>query len=232
MAFAGMPAFMKKMANQTAHPYKRKRMVGPARRNRAPKGAIRPNGLPELKYCDLAEANYACDTTGSVTALNLIAVGDDNTTRDGRQVTIKSVQLHGVIFPVDDTTNNTKCRVMLVWDNAVNSGSIATISQIMTAVQGTAFPLIDNANRFTILIDRTFSMGKVSTTATQAIAVSPSVFEVEIYKKMNTITQYSGTAATIGSIQNGALLLVTFGSSAAAAGGNLAASTRVRYVDA
>lgn len=196
------------------------------------KGAIAPyGGRKELKFVDVAQANYACDTTGSVTALNLIAVGDDYTTRDGRQVTIKSVQLHGLLGPVDGTTSDAKCRVMLVWDNAVNSGTIATIAMIMAAATGTAFPLVDNANRFTILVDRTYSLGKVDTTATQTYANCPNVFDVEIYKKLNSVTQYSGTTAAIGSIQNGGLLLVTLGSASAAAGGNLLASTRVRFTD-
>lgn len=200
-------------------------------RRRPVKGAIKPSNLPELKYVDLASATYACDTTGTVTALNLIAVGDDNTTRDGRQVNIKSVQLHGYIAPVDANTTPHKARVMLVWDNAVNSGTIATIAQIMTAVTGNAFPLIDNAQRFTVLVDRTFTCGAVSDTATQAFSQNPVTFDVEIYKKMNCVTQYSNTTAAIGSIQNGGLLLVTFGSNANATASNLVAATRVRFVD-
>lgn len=196
------------------------------------KGAIAPSGgRPELKYVDVPEATYAANTTGSVTCLNLIAVGDDNTTRDGRQVTIKSVQLHGSIVPADDTTVSNKARVLLVWDNANNSGAIATIAQILSAATGNAFPLIDNANRFTILVDRTFTSGKVDTTATQAVALCPTVHDVEIYKWINCVTQYSGTTAAIGSIQNGALLLVTIGNGGAATGAVLVAATRVRFTD-
>lgn len=210
--------------------------AGMGLRNRAPraqiKGAIAPyGGQRELKYVDVAQATYACDQTGSVTALNLLAVGDDNNTRDGRQVTIKSVQVHGIISPVDATTAPNKWRVMLVWDNAANSGAIATIAQILSAATGTAFPLVDNSNRFTILVDRTGVIGGFDTTATQAYAMSPTVCEIEIYKKINQVTQYSGTTAAIGSIQNGALLMVTIGSAAAAVGATLIASTRVRFTD-
>lgn len=204
-----------------------------ARRNRYPrvKGAIKPSGRTELKYVDVAQAVYPCDTTGSVTCLNLIAVGDDNTTRDGRQVTIKSVQLHGSVRPEDDNTGVTKARVMLVWDNAVNSGTIATIAQILSAATGTAFPLVDNANRFTVLVDRTFTVGAISNVATQTYAQSPTVYDLEVYKKLDCVTQYSGTTAAIGSIQNGALLLVTIGSSAAGSAANALIASRVRFVD-
>lgn len=207
-------------------------VVQAARRNRTRvRGAITGARRPELKYVDLAQANYACDTTGSVTALNLLAVGDDNNTRDGRQVVIKSVQLHGMVYPQDNTTLHTKARVMLVWDNAVNSGTIATIAQILTAANGTAFPLIDNANRFTILVDRMYAVGMVDNTATTSFAASPTVSDCEIYKLINQVTQYSGTTAAIGSIQNGGLLLVTIGSSPATQAANLLASVRVRYTD-
>lgn len=193
------------------------------------KGAIAPR--VELKYCDLPGATYLADTTGSVTALNLIAVGDDNTTRDGRQVTIKSVQFRGTLVPVDNTTLPAKCRLMLVWDNAVNSGTIATVAQILNAASAAAFPLIDNQNRFTVLVDRSYVVGGVSDVATQAYSMSPACHNVEIYKSINAITQYSGTTAAIGSIQNGALLMLTIGDKAAGAGGAFLGATRVRFTD-
>lgn len=201
------------------------------RRNRGPriKGAIPVQ--QELKFVDSTLSNLACDTTGSVTALNLLAVGDDNTTRDGRQVTIKSVQIKGLIAPIDNDINSNISRVLLVWDNAVNSGSIATIAQILTAATGTAFPLVDNANRFTILWDYRFAMGAAVSTATQAQVFTPSVGNADYYKKLNLVTQYSGTTAAIGSIQNGALLFVTVGTQAAGLGGAFNGHARVRFVD-
>lgn len=196
------------------------------------KGAIAPyGGRKELKYVDTAAASYVCDTTGTVTCLNLIAVGDDNTTRDGRQTTIKSVQLRGIVHPLDTTTNDTYARVMLVWDNANNSGAIATIAQILTAATSLSFPLIDNSNRFTILSDQTFPVGLLNNTATQAVSNSPNDHLVDLYKKINQVTQYSGTTAAIGSIQNGALLMVTLGNQAAGGGAVAQIATRVRFCD-
>lgn len=199
-------------------------------RNRAPriKGAI-PH-MRELKYVDIAAATYVSDTTGSVTLLNGIAVGDDNTTRNGRQVTIKSVQVRGKFVPVDGSTVASKARLMLVWDNAA-AGATAAIAAILTAATSSSFPLVNNANRFTILVDRTFTIGQFDTTATQAIAGSPTVHDIEIYKRVNAVTQYNGTGATDASIQNGALLMVTIADNAAAAGGTFTLATRVRFVD-
>jgi len=208
--------------------------AAPLRRNRAPrvKGAIAAfGGRRELKYLDTANASYACDTTGSVTCLNLIPVGDDNNTRDGRQITIKSVQGRGIVRPQDNTTTFTLARVMLVWDNAVNSGTIATIANILTASSSKSFPLIDNAQRFTVLYDSTFALGGISDVATQTFAGSPTVQEFSVYKKMNSVVQYSGTTAAIGSIQNGGLLLVTIGDQGAANAADLSAAFRIRFTD-
>jgi len=203
------------------------------RRNRVPKGAIAPfGGRKELKYVDTNIAQ-ACDTTGAVTALNLLAVGDDNNTRDGREVTIKSVQLNAALYTQDSDVGAGVCRVVLVWDNAVNSGTIATIAQIFTAATdlSSAFPLIDNNQRFTILWDSKLAMGEKVSTATQAIVMTPNVTPVNFYKKLNCVTKYSGTSAAIGSIQNGGLLLVTFGRQATGAGYSLVGSARVRFTD-
>lgn len=199
-------------------------------RNRI-KGPIRPNRGKELKFVDTTLTNLGIDTTGTVTALNLTAVGDDNTTRDGRQVTIKSVQLKGLISPADGTVAGpNRCRIMLVWDNAVNSGTIATIAQILTSATSVAFPLVDNAQRFTILWDMPYYCGVNDTAATLAVSDRGGQL-VDYYRKLNNITQYSGTTAAIGSIQNGGLLLVTVGNQAAANGYILNGQARVRFVD-
>jgi len=226
------------MANKFM-PYKKRTMIIPARkiRNRAPKGAyvkgaIAPfGGRRELKYVDVSSAGYACDTTGSVTALNLIAVGDDNNTRDGRQVTLKSVQVKGLLKPVDDDSNDSLVRWLLVWDNAVNSGALPAISDILTTSNALSFPKIDNNQRFTILHDEHFAIGKRSTSATQSFAAGQQVCPVNFYKSLNLETKFSGTTAAIGSIQNGGLYLVTIGTQAVNAGGTFDAATRVRFTD-
>lgn len=152
-AFRAVP----RAARLSYTPRQRGRLVGQMvsfRRNRVPrvKGAIA--NRQELKFVDTALSTIAADTTGFVQPLNLLAVGDDNTTRDGREVTIKSVAIQGMLTPVDAETNANYARVMLVWDNANNSGSIATIAQILASSSSIAFPLVDNNQRFTILSDQ------------------------------------------------------------------------------
>jgi len=199
-------------------------------RNRAPriKGAIALyGGRQELKYVDTAISQNALAGGGTITPINLLAVGDDNTSRDGRQVCFKSVQLK---LRVQNTVGGAmqKARVLLVWDNAVNSGAVPTMTTMLTADSDAGFPNIDNAQRFTILYDQSFALGPNVTTATQAQA-SNVIYDLSFYKKMNSITQYSGTTAAIGSIQNGALYLVTTGS--AGSGAAVIGATRCRFTD-
>lgn len=201
----------------------RARVVAPVR------GAIPYHGK-ELKFNDIATAAYAADTTGTVTALNLIATGDDYQTRDGRQVSIKSVQIRGFVSPVDATTVASKARIILVWDNAVN-GAIATVADILNAATANSFPLVDNANRFTLLSDQTFFVGGFDTTATTTYAQSPTGHNIEIYRKINQTTQYKNTTSNIASVQNGGLLMVTIGTAAAGAGATFNVATRVRFMD-
>lgn len=214
-----------------------------AKRNRYPrraryvKGAIASfGGRRELKYVDtVLQSNTALyDTTGLAVPVNLLAVGDDNTSRDGRQVTLKSVQVQGQISPLDAATIGTKCRTMLVWDNANNSASTSSaqlIAALLTSANSCAFPLVDNQNRFTILWDSQKSLGYFNAAATTSVSASPGSHDIKYYRKLNSVTQYSGTTAAIGSIQNGSLWFVTVGDVAAGAGGVFNGQIRVRYVD-
>jgi len=205
--------------------------AGVRRRNRAPrvKGAIY-GGRKELKYVDSGILNLQCSTTGTVTCVNMTAVGDDNTTRDGRQATMKSVQINGVIRGADLTVSTTLARVMLVWDNAINSGSLPAITDILVGAFSESFPNINNQQRFTILYDSMFGLGAAQDTATQAFN-GAIPHPVKVYKKLNHVTQYSGTTAAIGSIQNGALYLVTVGDQSAGDCANLYCGVRVRFTD-
>jgi len=191
------------------------------------KGAIAKSTGPELKFWDVAEANYVADTTGTVTLLNGISAGDDYDNREGRQILLKSVQIRGRVHPFDTTTLPTHARVLLVWDNAATGGA-PTIANILTASTSNSFPLVNNQTRFTILRDMSFFVGGISTTATSSYAMAPSGHTVEAYLKINQLVQYSSTAA---SINNGALYLVTIGDQAANAGAQFTLATRVRFVD-
>lgn len=189
-------------------------------------------GPGELQYNDLAAATYSCDTTGSVTALNLIAQGDDVNARKGRQINNVSIRVHGIFNPQDGATAANYARVMLVWDSQSNSGTIPTIANILTASTSISNTNLDNRSRFTILRDWKQALGGFSTAATLAYAQCPTVAELDWFVPLKgVVTTYSGTTATIGVVATGTLLLVTIGSQAAGEGTNFGCTTRLRFSD-
>lgn len=202
--------------------------AAPAMRNRGPRYA-----QGELKYKDVANsAAYVFDTTGSVTLLNGIATGDDNTDRDGRQVHNKSIQVVGHVRPVDGSTGAVLCRLMLVWDSQPN-GAIATIANILTASTSCANLNLDNRERFTILKDWAYSNGGIDTTATQTYAMSPTTTAIKWFIPLGgKKTTYGNTGNTIASINTGALLLVSIGNVVPNAGSLFEGTTRLRFHDA
>jgi len=207
--------------------------VNSALRNRAPRSNRGFFNRPgELKYLDIASTQYAYDTTGTVTALNLLAVGDDATTRDGRQVTCKSVAVLGEIIQTDNSTSACFTRTMLVWDSNPNSGTIATITDILNAATSISHTNLNNRERFTILRDSKQTFGSFEAAATLAVAQSPSVGKIDWFVNLpGLVTTYSGTTAAIGSVASGALLLVTIGNGASGFGCTGIFATRLRYYD-
>jgi len=190
------------------------------------------NNNTELKYNDIASASYQADTTGTVTALNLTAVGDDNTTRDGRQIINKSVHVQGILSPEDRTTNTNLARMLLVWDSQPNSGTIAAITDILTAATSVAPTNLNNRERFRILRDCRYACGINDNTATQAFSNGNNTYMINEYVKLGGVkTTYSGTTAAIGSVATGALLMVTIGNQAAGAAGTFIVTTRLRFTD-
>lgn len=201
---------------------------------RYPKLATRGwvNNNTELKYVDTALTALGVNTTGSISALNLIAQGDESNTRDGRQVCCKSIHVQGFVRTEDQTTEGQLARLMLVWDSQPNSGVIATIALILTSATAVAHTNLDNRERFTVLRDLRFPLGQVSDVATQAYAVGPGVHDVNVFLDLKGVkTTYSGTTATIGVVATGALLWVQIGTAAAGSACTFSGQSRLRFTD-
>ena len=184
----------------------------------------------EKKYVDTASATYVCDTTGTVTCLNLCNEGTGVSQRVGRKICMKSVQVRGIVDPVDGATNACNARIMLVWDKQVN-GVIATIAEILSAATSNSFMNLDNRERFVVIMDKQVSVGAFNNTT--GYAQSPTVHTINKYKKlpMGSFTIYDGTGAGIADINTGALYLVTIGNQVAGEGARFVGACRVRYTD-
>jgi hypothetical protein len=191
------------------------------------KGRVVPN--QEEHYVDLALAGYGLDTTGTVTALNLTAEGNDNINRLGRKALMKSVCVRGYVNPTSSAQIATEGRISLVWDNGAN-GALPAITDIYTVNTSQSFQNVNNVARFTILSEHRYQIGGYNINATLSYA-DQNIKAVDHYVTLNAVTEYSGTTAAIASVQNGSLLLVTTGTSAAATGLSAGLSTRTTFVD-
>jgi hypothetical protein len=157
----------------------------------------------ELKYLDLVSTNYNFDTTGSVTLLNPIAEGNDAASRNGRQVLIKGVQIIGNAFATVTTGLQQLGRIILLWDNATN-GVLPVITDVLNNSASNASYNLNNRNRFTILWDHHFQLDVQNSTYSRGECFSCDVM-------LNAIQNFSNTTGVIGSIQSGALCMLTIG---------------------
>lgn len=184
----------------------------------------------ERKVIDVQAATSVCNTTGAVTLINGVATGTDFTQRIGRKIKMVSVQIRGWLVPDDNIVNPNMARIMVVYDSQPN-GALAAVTDILLQADATSMMNLNNRDRFRVLLDEQLASGPRNDTASIAVADNVSL-SVNRYVKCNWDVVFDGTAATIGSIQTGALLLVTVGMQAAGNANTLTYSTRVRFIDA
>lgn len=195
---------------------------------RPSQGLVRRSALTKNSgYVDVASATYALDSTGSVTLLNAVAQGAAVTQRIGKKILMTSIQMRGKI------TNNSAAitndiAYMIVYDKRPR-GSLPAITDILNSVSPNAFNNDNNAGRFKILkrVNEVLA-GTPATTLGDG-----TIRGADWYLKMNLPVTYqaAGTGA-IGDIEEGALYLVTVGSSAAGTtAAQLTCGTRVRFTD-
>jgi len=184
----------------------------------------------EKKYIDTVNATYACTTGGSVTYISGVGTGDDANSRDGRQISICSIQVRGMVYPEDDTTVPCLVKILVILDKTP-SGVLPALTDILAVGSSESFMNLNYRDRFVTLASWTGVMAKVNTTATQAIAGSPTAAVVDIYKYCKIGSTYQGTTGAIASAATNAIYLVTVGNVAAGAAATLSATCRVRFYD-
>lgn len=181
----------------------------------------------ETGYLDLAGANYALDTTGSVTLLNAVPQGASVSQRVGKKIVAKSIQLRGLIL-ANTATTYADTSYLVVYDRRPTA-ALPAISDILKSASSFAFNNDDNAGRFKILRRRdTVLSGNITTPAT-----GNEVADVDDFVKVNLPTVYKalGTGA-IADIEEGAIYLVTIGDHVTGTtAATLATTVRFRFQD-
>lgn len=164
----------------------------------------------ELKYIDTAVTGSAITNSGAVTFLNGVAQGTDYTNRIGRKVIIKSILANFLFWPSLLQSDKGDCvRFLCVYDTQTNSGSAPAVTDILATADVNSPMNLNNRDRFHIIFDKRITMGAAAYTA--GAFVSGAIFQkhTSLYKKCAKDVIFSGTGATIGSVQTGAIHLLT-----------------------
>lgn len=194
--------------------------------------AARDNGLvPESKFLDTALA-FSFDTTGEVPAtgqLALIPQGDTESTRDGRQCTITSIQIKALLYFVPGVTAATASEVSylyLVQDTQCN-GAAADISDVFT---GNNF----NNNMINLANSRRFRILKKWKYVWNAFAGAVGTLpyqskSLEYFQLCNIPMEYSGTTGAIGEIRSNNIFLLAGGANFVDDGVTVQGKCRIRF---
>lgn len=204
-----------------------------SRRAQAP----RPyRGLPagvEYKAIDVSNPNAQVTNAGGVVLLNGCARGDDIGERDGRQITLRSVDIRMELQPIGTATSPHAIRIIVFVDKQAN-GTAPTPANVLT-LTGSAEATVsaqnlEYRNRFWILSDKVYTFGCEYGGA--AVGVEKLV-ATRFWRSLNIKTTFnSGTAGTVADIATNSLYLLAISDTATAAQEPfLQFYSRVRFTD-
>ena len=199
--------------------YRKKRVF----KRRATRRVYKRVFRPETKTI-YATGTTPCDVIGTITLLNGIAQGDTGDTREGRKITLRSIQLRGVDYVTDGTGKDQMHRFMIVQQFRPN-GAFPAINDILHATTISSLRNRFKIHDYKVLYDKTFTLN--------ASGESGSTRFMRIYKKM-FLNQYfnSQSTGTIADIQSNAIFLVAIGSNASGAtAGAMGYTVQLSFVD-
>jgi len=163
----------------------------------------------ELKFFDTS-LNFSFDATLEVPAtgqLVLIPQGDTESTRDGRQCTIKSIQIRGVAVyvPGAAATASAVSYLWLVLDTQCNGAAAAATDVMTTTAANTCLINLANSDRFKILKKWVINQNPAAGATT---AYNTQSNTIEFYKKCDIPLQYSSTTGAITEIRSNNIFLL------------------------
>jgi len=191
--------------------------------------AVRGLNLAKGEFKAIDHSNTSdCNTTGTLALLNGIARGDDINERTGREVTLRSIELHVRCLATATTGLDQTHRVMLVYDRQTNAAAL-TFAQVLTATDTVAPRNLENRKRFKILMDRRVNLAGNLAAAPQG----GSECSFDFYRRLrHPMTFNSGDAGTVADITTGSIYILFVGTVAPGAGaGSVNYYSRCRYED-
>jgi len=221
----------------------RRRKASSASSVAANAGFLRNRNVPgmrmEKKVIDINALSLLIENaTGQPALLNGCIAGSQNFQRIGRKINLRSLQIRGVLYPADLTTNAQLTRMIVVYDKQAN-GAAPTYANVIqsqniagtTSSTATDMVNLDNRDRFEIIRDKTFSFS--FTDAASGFSSSPGNYEInEFIRLQDRPTIFNaGTAGTVGDIQSGSLYIFWISTQANATGSTFQGSYRTRFLD-
>lgn len=165
---------------------------------------------PEKKFFDTA-LSFMFDATGEVPAtgqLALIPQGDTESTRDGRQAVIDSIQIRATVnySPGAAAADAASCAFLYVVLDTQANGAAATVTEVFTSANMWSNMLnLNNSARFRIL--KKWVLPFVAQ-AGATTAFNGDRVQIEWYKKCSIKMDWSSTAGAITEIRSNNIFLM------------------------
>lgn len=175
----------------------------------------------EIKYTNTDFAQ-GISTVGVVYPLNLVATGNTNLTRIGKDINVKSVFMRTTITAAD----NTNVLRYIIFRDSENHGVVPGLADLLDQTGGfgaipTVAPLnMTNAKRFKVYFDRSYGVE------------SAGGNEIDkVYRKLNFKAHYIGNGATQSDLGKNSLYLLVVSDSNAISHPPVAVGVRVKFTD-
>lgn len=189
-----------------------------SKKARGPAGAQIPRGFvtalaADSKFFDTAATQYAFNTTGAVTHLDIIPQGDTVSQRQGKSWQNTNLQVRGYIYN-DTTATVNQVAMYIIWDRQPNK-ALAGVTDILDSAASYSFMKRENKGRF--LCIKKWQRVLIGNTTSPATGRESIVIDKWIKLPQECVAQATAadTTGVIGNRVTGALLLLTVGSAAA-----------------
>jgi len=193
-------------------------------RSRGP--VVRSRGPSETGFVDLAVATYVCDVSGSITLLATIAQGASINQRIGKKCRLVSIQSHGNFVAGTTGTVSDAC-ALIVYDKKPRE-ALPAITDILVTANSRSFNNDAGSDRFVVL--RRYDYEAIGNSTTPATGLEAITFDHFVPLRDLPVQFAAAGTGAIGDIEEGALYLVTVGSTVAGTtSANLQAAFRVRF---
>lgn len=177
----------------------------------------------EFKSVDTV-VSQAIDQTGAVTLVNGIARGDEINERNGRELTMRSIQFNARAYATSGTGSDQIGRVLIVYDRQTNAAAL-TGAQVLASFDTNSPRNLENRRRFKILKDWRFPINAAGESGSHRV--------LQFYRRLrHPVTFNSGDAGTVADITTGSIYVLSIGTNVAGAtAGSLVGTCRIRYQD-